>query len=63
MYVRILDRQGQEILETSSRRIALPPGAYVLEIDSRKFFKSLTDEQRRIPVELNAGEVLTVPVE
>jgi ribosomal protein L16/L10AE len=63
MYVRILDRQGQEILETSSRRIALPPGSYVLEIDSRKFFKSLTDEQRRIPVELNADEVLTVPVE
>jgi hypothetical protein len=63
MYVRILDRQGQEILETSSRRIALPPGSYVLEIDSRKAFKSLTDEQRRIPFELNAGEVLAVPVE
>lgn len=63
MYVRVLDKQGQEIIETSSHRIALPPGSYVLEIDSRKFFKSLTDEQRRIPIELNAGEVLTVPVE
>jgi hypothetical protein len=63
MYVRMLDRQGQEILETSSHRIALPSGSYILEIDSRKFFKSLTDEQRRIPIELNANEVLTVPVE
>ena len=63
MYIRILDREGQEILETSSHRIALPPGSYVLEIDSRKFFKSLTDEQRRIPLELDADEVLTVPVE
>ena len=32
-------------------------------ISSWKFFKSLTDAQRRIPVELNAGEVLAVPVE
>ena len=63
MYVRVLDRSGQEIIETSSHRIALPPGPYVLEIDSRKFFKSLTDEQRRIPVQLNTGEVLAVPVE
>jgi hypothetical protein len=63
MYVRVLDPQGQEILETASLRVALPPGAYVLEIDSRKTLKSLTDEQRRIPFELSAGEVLTVPVE
>ena len=63
MYVRVYDRSGQEIIETSSHRIALPPGPYVLEIDSRKFFKSLTDEQRRIPVQLNADEVLAVPVE
>jgi hypothetical protein len=63
MYVRVLDSTGQEILETSSLRIALPPGAYVLEIDSRKFFKSLSDAQRRIPLQLNAGEVLAVPVE
>jgi hypothetical protein len=63
MYVRVIDKQGQEILETSSRRIALPPGSYVLEIDSRKFFKSLTDEQRKIPVELNGNEVLAVPVD
>ena len=63
IYVRVLDKQGQEILETSAHRIALPPGSYVLEIDSRKFFKSLTDEQRRIPVDLNADAVLAVPVE
>ncbi len=63
MYIRVTDKQGQEILETSAHRIALPPGDYVLEIDSRKFFKSLTDARRRIPVELNAGEVLAVPVE
>ena len=63
MYVRVLDKRGHEVIETSAHRIALPPGPYVLEIDSRKFFKSLTDEQRRIPVELNADEVLTVPIE
>jgi hypothetical protein len=63
MYVRILNNQGQEITETSSHRIALPAGRYVLEIDSRKTIKSLTDEQRRIPVELGADEVLAVPVE
>jgi hypothetical protein len=63
MYIRVLDSGGQEILETSSLRVALPPGSYVLEIDSRKFFKSLTDAQRRIPFQLDAGEVLAVPVE
>jgi hypothetical protein len=63
MYVRVLDSAGQEVIETSSLRVALPPGSYVLEIDSRKFFKSLTDAQRKIPLQLNAGEVLAVPVE
>jgi hypothetical protein len=63
MYVKVSTSQGQEVLETSSSRIALPPGAYVLEIDSRKFFKSLTDAQRRIPFEIAAGEELSVPVE
>ena len=63
MYVHVLNKQGQEILETSSRGTALPPGPDVLEVDSRKFFKSLTDPQRRIPVQFNAGEVLAVPVE
>lgn len=63
MYVMVRDPEGQEILETSSFRIALPPGSYVLEIDSRKFFKSLTDEQRRIPIDLSAGEELSVPIE
>ena len=63
MYVMVRDPEGQEILETSSFRIALPPGSYVLEIDSRKFFKSLTDEQRRIPIELSAGEEVSIPIE
>jgi hypothetical protein len=63
MYVMVRDPEGQEIIETFWSSIGLPPGSYVLEIDSQKFFKSLTDEQRRIPIELNAGEVLTVPVE
>jgi hypothetical protein len=63
MYVRVRDARGQEVIETSSFRIGLPPGSYVLEIDSRKFFKSLTDEQRRIPIEINAGEELDLPVE
>jgi hypothetical protein len=63
MYVMVRDPEGQEIIETFWSSIGLPPGSYVLEIDSQKFFKSLTDEQRRIPIELNANEVLTVPVE
>ena len=63
MYVRVRDARGHEVIETSSFRIALPPGSYVLEIDSRKFFKSLTDEQRKIPIEMNAGEELDLPVE
>ncbi len=63
MYIMVRDPEGQEILETSSFRIALPPGSYVLEIDSRKFFKSLTDEQRRIPIDLSAGEEVSIPVE
>jgi hypothetical protein len=62
MYVIVRDRQGQEVLETSSFRIALPPGSYMLEIDSKKFFKSLTDEQRRIPIDIAAGEEVSVPV-
>ncbi len=62
MYVKVRDRQGQEVIETSSFRIALPPGSYVLEIDSRKFFKSLTDEQRRVPIDIAAGEEVNVPV-
>ena len=63
MYVMLRDVEGQEILETSSRRIALPPGSYVLEVDSRRFIKSLTDEQRRIPIEMNPGEELEMPFE
>jgi hypothetical protein len=59
----VRDPEGQEILETSSFRIALPPGSYVVEIDSRKFYKSLTDEQRRIPIDLSAGEEVAIPVE
>jgi hypothetical protein len=63
MYVMLRDVEGQEILETSSHRIALPPGAYVLEVDSKRFIRSLTDEQRRIPIEINPGEELEIPIE
>jgi hypothetical protein len=63
MYIMVRDPEGQEILETSSFRIALPPGSYVVEIDSRKFYKSLTDEQRRIAIDLSAGEEVAIPVE
>jgi hypothetical protein len=63
MYVRVLDKQGQEVLETSSRRIALPSGSLCDGDRQPKFFKSLTDEQRRISFELDADKVLAVPIE
>jgi hypothetical protein len=66
MYFIVKDLEGHEVDVGDSpgnTRTAVPPGKYVLELDSEKWIKSLTDEQRTMNVELGAGEVLKVDVQ
>ncbi|MPZ34969.1 MAG: hypothetical protein GEV13_29010 [Rhodospirillales bacterium] len=44
-------------------RLALPPGKYVLEIDPPKWLKTISDEQRKVEVELGEGEEVKIKIE
>ena len=44
-------------------KTAVPPGKYVLELDREKWIKTLTDDQRKMDVELSAGEQLDVEIQ
>jgi hypothetical protein len=44
-------------------KTAVPPGRYVLELDREKWIKSLSDDQRKMDVELSAGEELEITVQ
>lgn len=44
-------------------RVALPPGKYTLDLDPDRWIKQLGDEQRRVDIELKAGEELEISVE
>lgn len=54
----VKDAEGQEIGTGASpgHALTLPPGNYVLELDTDKWIKTLTDDQRKVDVELSAGE-------
>jgi hypothetical protein len=66
MYFDLLDANGQKVARGDSpgaTRHALPPGKYTLHLDADKWVKTLTDEQRKMEVELEAGQELEVAVE
>jgi hypothetical protein len=60
----VKDAEGQEVGTGASpgHPLTLPPGKYVLEIDSEKQITTLTDDQRKIDVELNAGQELEIAI-
>lgn len=65
LYFAVKDPEGQEVGTGASpgHSLTLPPGKYVLEIDNEKRIKTLTDAQRKMDVELGAGEELEIKVE
>jgi hypothetical protein len=66
MYFVVKDQQGREVDVGNSpgnTKTAVPPGKYVLELDREKWIKSLSDEQRKMDVELSAGEELEITVQ
>ena len=66
MYFAIRDLEGQQLIESDVQRktrLALPAGRYVLEIDSRKFIRSLTDSQRGNTIDIAEGEELAFTIE
>jgi Mg-chelatase subunit ChlD len=64
LYFAVKNLNGEEVGRDASpgHKVTLPPGKYVLDIDIDKWIKTLTDEQRRMEVELKAGEELNVEV-
>ncbi len=64
LYFAVKDAEGQEVGTGASpgHALTLPPGKYVLEIDAEKHIKTLTDEQRKMDVELSAGERLEIAI-
>ncbi len=66
MYFDVLDMEGQRVVRGDSpgaTRQAVPPGKYKLHLDIDKWVKTMTDEQRKMDVELEPGEVLEVEVQ
>jgi hypothetical protein len=60
------DAKGQEAGKgdvPGSRRLALPPGKYAVEIDPAKWIKTIPDEFRSIAVELEEGQELEIKIE
>ncbi len=64
LYFAVKDSEGQEVGTGASpgHALTLPPGKYVLEINSEKHIKTLTDAQRNMDVELSAGEELVIEI-
>jgi hypothetical protein len=65
MYFVVKTPEGKEVDVGDSpgnTKTAVPPGKYVLELDREKWIKTLTDDQRKMDVELSAGEQLDVEV-
>lgn len=65
LYFVVKDPQGQEVAKGASpgHRITMPPGKYVLELDTEKWIKTLTDAQRKVDIELSAGEEFELKIE
>jgi hypothetical protein len=64
LYFAVKNMEGEEVGRDASpgHKVTLPPGKYVLDIDIDKWIKTLTDEQRRMEVELKPGEELNVEI-
>ena len=64
LYFAVKNMEGEEVGRDASpgHKVTLPPGKYVLDIDIDKWIKTLTDEQRRMEVELKPGEDLNVEI-
>jgi len=60
----VKDAEGQEVGTGASpgHALTLPPGKYALDIDTDKWIKTLTDEQRKMDVDLSAGEELAIEI-
>jgi hypothetical protein len=66
MYFDVLDAEGQKVTTGAApgtTKHALPPGKYTLHLDTSKWVKTMTDEQRSIEVELEAGQEVEVSVD
>jgi hypothetical protein len=66
MYFDVLDAEGQKVTTGAApgtTKHALPPGKYTLQLDTSKWVKTMTDEQRTMEVELEAGQELEVSVD
>lgn len=65
MYFKVKDLEGQEIDvgdSPGSTKSAVPPGKYTVELDPDKWVKTLTDEQRKVDVDISAGEQVEIEV-
>lgn len=64
LYFAVQDPEGQELGKGASpgHALTLPPGKYVLEIDAEKRIKTLTDAQRKVEVDLGAGEAFELEI-
>lgn len=66
MYFVVKTPEGEEVDvgdTPGNTKTAVPPGKYVLELDKEKWIKTLTDEQRKMDVELGEGEELAVDIQ
>lgn len=64
-YFVVRDLEGKEAIKDnpSSTKVALPPGKYAVEIDTEKWIKTLSDEQRKVEIELGEGEEIELKIE
>jgi Mg-chelatase subunit ChlD len=60
----VRDIEGREVGTGASpgHALTLPPGKYVLHLDTDKWIKTLSDAQRKMDVEVGAGEELSIDV-
>jgi hypothetical protein len=64
LYFAVKDADGHEVGTGASpgHPLTLPPGKYILEIDAEKRITTITDDQRKIDVELSASQELEIAI-
>jgi hypothetical protein len=65
-YYKLRSPDGAELFTGATpgdSRLALPPGRYVLELDSEKWLPTLTDAQRRHEIEIAAGQEVEIELQ
>ncbi len=65
LYFAVKNMDGEEVGRDASpgHMVTLPPGKYVLHIDIDNWIKTLSEEQRKMEVELKAGEEVNVEIQ